>query len=81
MRLTAILALAIALLAFLCIASVDYTNRVPNLDVATNATVRAVISVGSTNQWKFLGLTVDGGVTNAHFNVNGTNYHAVFIED
>lgn len=32
------------------------------------------ISAGSTNQWKFLGLTVDGGVTNAHCNVNGTNF-------
>lgn len=36
--------------------------------------IGSAFEAGSTNQWKFLGMTVDTGTTNLNFNVNGQNF-------
>lgn len=53
------------------------TNTVTSQKGFTSTTGKS--SIGSTNQWKYLGMTVDGGVTNLNFNVNGQNFRCAAV--
>lgn len=53
-------------------------NGAPGFNVVYNG---SITTGGNTNRWILKGLTVDGGTTNAHWTINGTNFFSAMTPE